>query len=96
MVDLGALAGRLKTSPRTLQRLFARDVGVSPKFLARMVRFQRVFSAWREDPTLLSRVAAQCGYFDHAHLVRDFKELAGVPPASFLPNQPEFTRFFTS
>jgi AraC-like DNA-binding protein len=96
LVDVAELAGRLKTTPRTLQRLFARDVGIAPKHLARIVRFQRVFSAWRADPASLSRVAAECGYFDHAHLVRDFRELAGVPPAKFLPNQPEFTRFFTA
>jgi AraC-like DNA-binding protein len=71
-------------------------VGITPKLLARIVRFQRVFSEWRADPKRLSRVAAECGYFDHAHLVRDFRELAGVPPAAFLPNQPEFTGFFTS
>lgn len=94
-VDLGDLASRLGTSPRSLQRLFARDVGITPKRLARIVRFQHVFGAWREDPTRLSRVAAECGYFDHAHLVRDFRELAGVAPARFLPNQPAFTRFFT-
>lgn len=96
LVDLAELADRLKTTPRTLQRHFARDVGITPKLLARIVRFQRVFSAWREDPTSLSLVAAECGYYDHAHLVRDFRELAGVAPARFLPNQPEFTRFFTS
>lgn len=96
LLDIAELAGRLKTTPRTLQRLFARDVGIAPKHLARIVRFQRVFSAWRADPASLSRVAAECGYFDHAHLVRDFRELAGVPPAKFLPNQPEFTRFFTA
>jgi transcriptional regulator GlxA family with amidase domain len=96
LVDVGALAPRLGIVSRTLQRRFATDVGITPKLLARIVRFQRVFSAWREDPSTLSRVAAECGYFDHAHLVRDFRELAGVAPARFLPNQPEFTRFFTS
>lgn len=96
LVDIGELSRELRTSPRTLQRLFTRDVGLTPKRLARIVRFQQVFGAWREDPSSLSRVALACGYFDHAHLVRDFRELAGLPPASFLPNQPEFTRFFTA
>ncbi|MBX3174998.1 MAG: AraC family transcriptional regulator [Gemmatimonadaceae bacterium] len=96
LADIAGLAKSLGTTPRSMQRLFARDVGISPKRLARMVRFQRVFAAWRADPASLARVAAECGYFDHAHLVRDFRELAGLPPASFLENQPEFTRFFVS
>jgi AraC-like DNA-binding protein len=95
-VHIGALAARLRTTPRTLQRHFATDVGITPKLLTRIVRFQRVFSAWREDPASLARVASDCGYYDHAHLVRDFRELAGVAPARFLLDQPEFTRFFTN
>lgn len=93
--DLTELAESLKTTPRSLQRLFKRDVGITPKFFARIVRFQQVFGAWREDPSSLSRVAQECGYFDHAHLVRDFRELAGVAPAALLPNMPAFTRLFT-
>jgi AraC-like DNA-binding protein len=96
LVEVDALARALRTTARTLQRLYAAEVGITPKLLARIVRFQRVFAAWRAEPESLSRVAAACGYFDHAHLVRDFRELAGVAPARFLPNQPEFTRFFTS
>lgn len=96
LTDMAELAERLKTTPRTLQRLFARDVGLTPKFFARIVRFQHVFAAWRSDPTSLSSVAQECGYFDHAHLVRDFRELAGVPPATLRANMAPFTRFFTA
>lgn len=96
LVEVEALASAVRSTARTLQRLYAAEVGITPKLLARIVRFQRVFAAWRAEPESLSRVAAACGYFDHAHLVRDFRELAGVAPARFLPNQPEFTRFFTS
>lgn len=96
LADIAELAEQLKTTPRTLQRLFARDVGLTPKFFARIVRFQHVFAAWRSDPTTLSSVAQECGYFDHAHLVRDFRELAGVPPATLRANMAPFTRFFTA
>jgi AraC-like DNA-binding protein len=95
LIDLAPLADALKTTPRSLQRLFQRDVGITPKAFVRIVRFQQVFRAWREDPTSLSRVAQACGYFDHAHLVRDFRELAGVPPAALLPNMPPFSRALT-
>lgn len=89
-----ALAASLSVAPRTLQRLFATQVGITPKHLARIVRFQRVFSAWRSDPRSLARVAAECGYFDQSHLVRDFRDLAGMPPAALLASLPAFTGLF--
>ncbi len=91
---LEELASTLGCSIRHLQRQFSRRVGISPKLLARIRRFQRVFAAWREDPRSLSRVAAECGYFDQPHLIRDFRDFAGQAPAAFLANQPEFTQFF--
>lgn len=94
--SIDTLAEQLGVTPRTLQRLFAKQVGITPKLLARIVRFQRIFAAWREDPRSLSRVAVECGYFDQSHLVRDFRDFAGAPPAGFLAELPAFTAFFTS
>lgn len=91
--ELSALTG---ASARTLQRLFARDVGVPIKLLARIRRFQRVFSAWRDDPSSWAQVAVRCGYFDQAHLVRDFNELGGAAPAGLVAQLPRFTRLFTA
>lgn len=95
-VALDTVAHDLALAPRTLQRLFAAQVGISPKLLARIVRFQRVFTAWRTDARSLARVAAECGYFDQSHLVRDFRDFAGAPPAGFLAALPEFTGFFVA
>ncbi len=86
----------LRISVRRLQRLFALDVGIGPKVLARILRFQRVFGAWQANPRSLARVAVECGYFDQPHLVRDFRDFAGVAPAAFLASQAEFTALFTS
>jgi len=96
VIALDALASTLGCTARHLQRRFAKQVGISPKLLARIRRFQRVFVAWRDDPRSLSRVAAECGYFDQPHLIRDFRDFAGKAPATFLANQPEFTQFFLS
>jgi AraC-like DNA-binding protein len=93
---LDELAASLGLTMRTLQRRFALDVGISPKQLARMIRFQRVFAVWRDDRPSLARVAAECGYFDESHLARDFRDLAGLSPAAFLRSIPEFTRHFTA
>ena len=93
-IALDELATSLGTTSRTLQRRFAREVGIGPKLLARITRFQNVFSAWREDPGTLARVAADCGYFDQSHLVRDFRDFAGDAPAAALTEQAQFTAFF--
>jgi len=55
-----------------------------------------VFTAWRTDARSLARVAAECGYFDQSHLVRDFRDFSGAPPAGFLAALPEFTGFFVA
>jgi AraC-like DNA-binding protein len=78
-------------TPRTLQRHFLRHVGIGPKMLARIVRFQRVFAAWRDDPRSIARTAFACGYADQSHLVRDFRAFSGGTPASLLAALPQFT-----
>lgn len=95
-VPLDALARSLGLTPRSLQRRFADEVGISPKVLARIVRFQRVFAACRDEPGSLAAVAAECGYYDQPHLVRDFREFAGEAPARALVALPEFTALFTA
>ncbi len=96
MVPLDELARAIGVTPHCLQRLFSVQVGISPKLLARITRFQRVFSAWRAEPGSLARVAAECGYSDPSHLVRDVRDFAGAAPAAFLAEQPEFTGFFVA
>ncbi|MEP6766514.1 MAG: helix-turn-helix domain-containing protein, partial [Gemmatimonadaceae bacterium] len=93
-ISLDGLTSELRTTPRTLQRQFLKRVGIAPKLFARVTRFQRVFYSWKEDPQSLSRVAAECGYFDQSHLIRDFRDFAGTAPAAMLEKQPEFTSFF--
>jgi AraC-like DNA-binding protein len=95
-VSLDALTAELRLTMRTLQRLFARDVGMAPKLLAQIVRFQRVFATARDNPRALSRVAQQCGYYDQAHLVRDFRRFGGDAPTRLLTALPQFTAFFTA
>lgn len=80
--DVAAAVG---VSGRRLLRLFNRHVGISPKLLARIIRFQRVFRALRCLPDASwSEVALEAGYYDQAHLVREFRAFAGMTPEAFL------------
>jgi AraC-like DNA-binding protein len=80
----GDVARRVGLSPRQLRRRFDDHVGLPPKTLQTILRFQRLrawLSAAGPAPVPLARAAAECGYFDHAHLCRDCARLAGVTPA---------------
>jgi AraC-like DNA-binding protein len=58
-------------------------VGVSPKQFARIVRFQRALRVAKHGASW-STVATEAGYYDQAHLIAEFRELAGTTPAAFL------------
>ena len=79
--DIRALADELGCSHRHLIALFRDQVGVTPKLLARIVRFENVLAHLREDtPASFAELAAACGYHDQSHLTRDVRQFAGVSP----------------
>jgi len=58
---------------------------VSPKVLARMLRFGRVLQALRRDPgSDLLGVALDAGYYDQSHLNRDVQAFAGITPGALV------------
>lgn len=73
----------LGLSPRQLRRLFDRHIGVSPKSLARIVRFQSVLRTMMQVPE--KEWGQRCldfGYYDQAHFIREFKAFSGLTPMS--------------
>jgi len=90
---IGALADRLGVSARTLDRRVAGATGLQPAMLRRLVRFRRAFRLLNAAPTGSgAAVAARAGYFDQAHLIRDFRRFAGTAPTDFFRTEPEFAR----
>src|SRR5262249_17449885 len=64
---------------------FAAEVGLPPKLFLRVRRFQRVLAL--ANPSKLvpwAELAGRCGYFDQAHLIRDFVAFAGITPGTYL------------
>jgi AraC-like DNA-binding protein len=92
--DVGAAATRLGVSPRQLERRFKARVGMSPKRFARIRRFQRVFHTM-EGGTGWVDAALAGGYYDQAHLIRDFQDFAGEAPTHLLAGD-ELARHFLS
>ncbi|GAA2057020.1 helix-turn-helix domain-containing protein [Polymorphospora rubra] len=79
------VAARFGLSPRSLQRLFQRYVGVSPKWILRRYRLHEAAARLAADdgPANWSEVAADLGYFDQSHFIRDFAAAVGMTPAAY-------------
>ena len=101
-LQVSELAEDLRCSRRHLSARFSEQVGLPPKTLARLLRFGRaarllgVRPSSRERggadgaPSSPAEIALECGYYDQAHLNRDFHEFAGLAPtelqATLLPD----------
>lgn len=82
-VAIGRLARDLGWSHRRLIARFRDDVGLTPKAVARIVRFERLRDLLGAEPAIdLARAAAGCGFADQAHLAREVCLLAGLTPTA--------------
>ena len=71
------------SAKRFIER-FKREVGVTPKRYCRIRRFQRVLRLSHHDrPVDWTQVAMDCGYFDQAHFIHDFRSFAGITPTVY-------------
>jgi AraC-like DNA-binding protein len=80
---IGELADEVGWSRRYLTGRFAAEYGLGPKDAARVVRFERSKAMLRRAASVAAAASA-CGYYDQAHLARDWRELAGVAPSNWL------------
>ena len=91
-VSVADLAAETGWSPRHLGEQFRAETGLSPKAGARVVRFdrarRRLLGRQAEGGrVVLADLATECGYYDQAHLARDFRDLAGCPPSALLAEE---------
>jgi AraC-like DNA-binding protein len=85
LVPVGELARELGCSRRHLIGRFREQVGPAPKTAARLVRFQRTVRLLeRHDGGRFAEIAQRCGYYDQAHMNREFRQLAGTAPGEFV------------
>ena len=93
-VRVSALAAGTGWSERHLTSRFRAEIGLTPKAAARVIRFDRARKLLVRNLTehadasyRLADLAADCGYFDQAHLAREFRALAGCPPSQWLAEE---------
>ena len=83
-VPIGRIAAEVGWSHKHLIARFSQQVGLRPKTAARLVRLSRVWRRLDERrPLDWGQVAADAGYADQAHLIRDFHQFTGTTPTQF-------------
>lgn len=84
LLSLNDVADKSCLSLRSLERKFKDIIGVSPKTFSRVIKFKRTLSFLKEHKnTSLYTTAIECGYYDHSHLIKEFKALTGDSPSHF-------------
>lgn len=73
---------------RQLERKFAKQIGVSPKQLGKLIRLQTALKMLlNKEAESLTNIAYESEYYDQAHFIKDFKEFTGTNPKEFLGNE---------
>ncbi len=81
---------------RQLERQFQMQVGLTPKFFSRLLRFQKVFKTVTQNHNLgWSFIASECGYYDQAHFIHDFKNFSGQNPSAYFREDHQMAEYFT-
>jgi AraC-like DNA-binding protein len=95
-VPVREIARALGWNPRRMERLFRRDLGIRPKLYARIVRLNAVLASLDgRERGLAVDLALEAGYFDQAHLLKDFRHLAGRGPRDPRDADGALARHFT-
>lgn len=90
-LPIGQLAAELGVSRRYLELGFQRTIGLTPKTVARIARFQRALTALA-TPTATLQSAVACGFADQPHLNREARALTGLAPTELFASVQDKTR----
>jgi AraC-like DNA-binding protein len=100
-LSIKSLSLDLGVSQKHLLRLFDRVVGLNPKLLSRILKFQKVIQLAEQKPLpqngkqrlLWTQIAYECGYYDQAHMIHDFKIFAGMSPSEYFAQKSPYPNY---
>jgi AraC-like DNA-binding protein len=89
-----AMAEELGVSQKHLIARFHKQVGLTPKSLLRVFRFQKVIQELEEKGKVdWLQIVTDCGYYDQAHFIRDFYAFSGIRPGLYKNSRGEYTNY---
>ena len=93
-VTMAKVRSEIGLSSRRFIEVFTEEVGMTPKVFCRVRRFQHVLNEIQQRRKVVwTDIAIECGYYDQAHFIHDFKEFCGITPSDYrkeCPAEPNF------
>jgi AraC-like DNA-binding protein len=86
-ITVNELAAATGWSRRHLTAKFRDEFGLPPKVVGRIIRFDRARHSLPQRRGDLATVAAECGYADQAHMIREFHDFCGCAPTEWLAEE---------
>lgn len=94
-VTIKDLAFQLNIGRRHLERKFVSSVGLSPKLLSRITRFNNTLNLLEHKQfSSLTMVAYEGGFYDQAHFIKDFKDFTGLNPKEYFSQNLGLVKYF--
>lgn len=89
-VSVASVANEISLSQRRFIELFEAQIGLAPKAFSRVRRFQRILEIVHGSRNVeWVQVALDCGYYDQAHFIHDFREFSGMTPTQYVARATE-------
>ncbi|NJB69611.1 transcriptional regulator GlxA family with amidase domain [Saonia flava] len=94
-VSIDQLSESLCITNRSLQKIFKKYVGMSPIHFKKIVRFNRAANLLLSSSAdSLTNITYECGYYDQAHFIKDFRKFGGISPSEFLKLKANSSDFY--
>jgi len=94
LVTVAEMAAASGVSERQLERLFKKYIGLSPKYYARIIRFNYIFQLIKSKENSWAEVVYQSGYYDQSHFIHNFKAFTGEDPSAYFFGEKNMANFF--
>lgn len=86
-VPIARVAAEVGWTQGYLTRRFTQQIGLTPKASARVLRFRHAVALLGRGATSLTEISTACGFYDQAHLNREFRAIAGTTPGQMLASR---------
>jgi len=94
LLSIRQLAEKTGVTQKHLISLFHKQVGLGPKALSRIFRFQKVIMELEKNKKAdWMQIAVDCGYYDQAHFIRDFYAFSGIRPSAYPEQKGDYVNY---